>query len=192
MKPGLRWRSTRAAAWLIAGTFLAGAWLLGGALWIPLKAQLAQVLLERAWAQQLRSGEPVPPWPWADTWPVARLRLPAQEVSLLVLQGDSGRSLAFGPGLAAGSDPEGTMLISGHRDTHFAVLRQLRPGDVLELEDRQGLRRYRVTDGAVFDSRLEAIRASREQGELVLLTCYPFEALVPGGPLRYRVHAQLM
>jgi sortase A len=172
---------------LLAGL---GLWQLASGLWIPVKAQLAQVLLERAWAEQLHSGEPVPPWPRADTWPVARLHMPARGITLLVLQGDSGRSLAFGPGMAAGSDPGGTTLISGHRDTHFAVLRHLRPGELLELETRQGLRRYRITDGAVFDSRVEAVAAGLEGPELVLLTCYPFDALAPGGPLRYRVHAR--
>jgi sortase A len=166
-----------------------GVWQCSAALWIQAKAHLAQWLLEQAWSEQLQTGRPVRPWPWADTWPVARLRLPRQGVELLVLQGDSGRTLAFGPGMAVGSHAFGTTLISGHRDTHFAVLRQLRVGDEVELETRQGRQRFRVLDGRVFDSREKGIRASEDAPELVLLTCYPFDALVPGGPLRYRIRA---
>ncbi len=166
-----------------------GLWQCGEGLWIYAKAQLAQRLLEQAWDEQRQTGQPVRPWPWADTWPVARLRLPQQGVTLLVLQGDSGRSLAFGPGMAAGSTPFGTTLISGHRDTHFAVLQQVRVGEVVELETLQGAQRFQVLDTQVFDSRQERISAREDEPELVLLTCYPFDALVPGGPLRYRVRA---
>ena len=38
-----------------------------------IKAMLAQVLLERAFAETITSGRAVKPWPWADTWPEARI-----------------------------------------------------------------------------------------------------------------------
>lgn len=61
---------------------------LGAAGLIKAKAWLAPVLIERAWAQSLGlGGMPVKPWPWADTWPVARLRVPARGVQRLVLAG---------------------------------------------------------------------------------------------------------
>ena len=52
----------RAAAALLA---LAGLVLFGQGLWIHAKAMLAQILLERAFAQSLASGQPVKPWSWA-------------------------------------------------------------------------------------------------------------------------------
>ena len=51
-----------------------GAWELGHGAWIHAKAQLAQYLLQRAWERTLRGEPAAKPWPWADTWPVARLR----------------------------------------------------------------------------------------------------------------------
>ena len=95
-----RRRLTLAAALVLA---LAGAIFLGQGGVHLRKAQLAQLLIERAWQRAL-AGEPAPkPWPWADTWPVARLDAPAQGVSLFVLAGSSGRTLAFGPGHEQGT-----------------------------------------------------------------------------------------
>jgi sortase A len=64
---------------------------------IYLKAQLAQVLLRRAWAETQATGRPVKPWSWADTWPVARLSVPRHDVDLIVLAGASGRTGAPPP-----------------------------------------------------------------------------------------------
>ena len=69
---------------LMARPVITGALALAGVLsiaqgaWIPVKAALAQVLLDNAWRETLYSGQPLKPWPWADTWPVARLSVPAQ------------------------------------------------------------------------------------------------------------------
>ena len=47
----------------------AGAILFGQGIYIHAKAMLAQVLLERAFAETITTGRAVKPWPWADTWP---------------------------------------------------------------------------------------------------------------------------
>jgi len=164
--------------------------LLQGA-WIPLKATLAQVLLERAWAATTATAG-VRPWPWADTRPVGRLRVPRLGIDLIVLAGDSGRTLAFGPGLAAGSvlGGMGTGLVSGHRDTHFHFLPELRPGDLVEVERQDhAVQRYRVRGSQVVDARTTAIAAGVTP-RLLLVTCWPLDAAVPGGPLRYVVEAE--
>jgi sortase A len=159
--------------------------------WIHAKARLAQFLLERAWQQTIAGGRRVRPWPWADTWPVARLVIPGRDTSLIVLAGSSGRTLAFGPGHTQGSAPPGaagTAIVSGHRDTHFAVLRDLRLGDELLVERPDGeVVRYRVEDLQIADSRSAKLRAETSDRVLLLVTCWPFDALVPGGPLRYVV-----
>ncbi|MGO1080839.1 hypothetical protein ACTOWL_35275, partial [Inquilinus sp. CA228] len=77
---------------------LAGLVLAGQGLWIHAKAMLAQVLLDRAFAETLATGRAVKPWPWADTWPVARIDLPRLGESAIALAGASGQALAFGPG----------------------------------------------------------------------------------------------
>src|SRR5215470_38327 len=100
---------------------LAGVVLCGQGLWIHAKAILAQVLLERAFAQTLATGKPVKPWSWADTWPEARIEVPRLGKSAIVLHGSSGQTLAFGPGQVErtphAGEP-GTAVYSAHRDTH--------------------------------------------------------------------------
>jgi len=114
-----------------------GVWELGHGLWIHAKAELAQYLLQRAWERTLRGEAGATPWPWADTWPVARLRVPAHGVDLIVLTGVSGRTLAFGPGYAPESavlGASGTAIVTAHRDTHFRFLERVRPGDEIVVE----------------------------------------------------------
>jgi sortase A len=161
---------------------------------IKAKAWLAPLLIAGAWHETLLAGgAAVKPWPWADTWPVARLRAPAQDVDLLVLAGDSGNALAFGPGHTRASaqlGSNGLAVIGGHRDTHFAFLQQLQTGDVLQLQLPSGeLRQYRVQGSRVVDADKESLPATGDSEQLLLVTCYPFDALFAGGPLRYTVSA---
>ena len=161
--------------------------------WIHAKAMLAQVLLDRAWNATLVDGGTHRPWPWADTWPVAKLHAPRLQRTQIVLAGDDGRALAFGPGWAQASGSpggRGTTVISGHRDTHFAWLAQLQAGDRLELHTTDGPRSYVVSGTRVADSRFERIDVQSGDDSLLLVTCWPFDAVVPGGPMRYVIRAQ--
>jgi sortase A len=184
---GGRW--TRLA---VVGLLAVGAWQLGHGAWIHAKARLAQYLLQRAWALTRQGEAPVRPWPWADTWPVARLRVPAHGVDLIVLDGVSGRILAFAPGHASRSaapGAAGTAIITGHRDTHFRFLEAVKPGDEILVETPgRSASRFRVVHTAVVDSRVALIREA-DGPALALLTCYPFDALRAGGPLRWVVTA---
>jgi sortase A len=159
------------------------------AAWIPLKAGLAQWLIERSWRAALTGAAPQPPWPWADTTAVAVLNAPAQDVRLYVLSGNSGRNLAFGPVLTGGAAASGDHVISGHRDTHFQFLQGLRVGDLLQLSNRLTSRWYRVEELDVVDSRSHRIVLESGANRLTLVTCYPFDSPTAGGPLRYVVTA---
>ena len=163
--------------------------LFGESIWILAKAQLAQLLLTRAWEQRV-SGAAVPkPWPWADTWPVALLRAPRLGADHIVLAGASGRNMAFGPTHIGSSDVLGgasNAVVSGHRDTHFAFLEYLTPGDVLVIDTPDAKRhRYRVKTMHVVDERDVWVLEPTDEKMLTLVTCFPFDAVVHGGPARY-------
>lgn len=185
---GGRWLAPLVIALALAGLAAVAS---GG--WLYAKAIAGQWLLERAWTKA-REGHAVPPWPWADTRPIARLIVPSVDADVLVLEGASGRTLAWGPGHLDASAPLGSgghAVVSAHRDTHFRFLRDVAIGDELLLELPDGARRhYRVRRTDVADARTLALPRTTPVPTLTLVTCFPFDALVPGGPGRYVVVAE--
>jgi sortase A len=165
------------------------------AAYIPIKAELAQILLERAFTQSVASGQPVKAWSWADTWPVAKLQVERIGASAIVLKGASGEALAFGPSLldeTAGIGGRGTAVIAAHRDTHFAFLKDVQVGDVVSLTRADGLRfDYRVTGMRMADADASGIDRHAPGFQLVLSTCYPFDAVLHGKQ-RYLVEAEMV
>src|ERR671935_841939 len=111
---------------------LAGLILFGQGAYIHAKALLAQVLLERAFAQTIATGRETKPWSWADTWPVARIEVKRLGERAIVLAGSSGQALAFGPGhveRTANAGERGVAVYAAHRDTHFHFLKDIVIGD---------------------------------------------------------------
>jgi sortase A len=188
--------SRRAARLAFAGLLVVAVACLAAGGKIYVKAWLAQRLLQRAWAETRAGAAPVKPWPWADTWPVARLVVPGHGVDLIVLADASGHSLAFGPGHVAGSAPPGApghTVLSGHRDTQFRFLKDLALGDEIRLETPGGATRvYAVTGIFVVDASHPGAAPEVDTPRLTLVTCYPFDAILPGGALRYLVEAEPM
>jgi sortase A len=185
--------SRRLVPWL--ALLLLGGWQAGHGAVLYAKAWLAQLLLEDAWARtEAGAAGPVRPWPWADTWPVARLEVPRLGVDEIVLEGGSGRTLAFAPGHVDGTaapGAPGNSIIGGHRDTHFSFLRALEPGDWIVVTTAERRRvTYQVTESRVVRDGAASIRLDVAGTWLTLATCYPFDAIVPGGPLRYVVTAE--
>jgi sortase A len=179
---------------VLAGVLLVlGVWLIGQGLWIPVKAIAAQWLLQHAWTQTLKTQQPAKPWPWADTWPVGRLFVPRHGIDQIIMADASGRSLAFGPGRLSGSvqaDESGAIVLSGHRDTHFQFLQYLQKNDLVDVEWPTGNRTsYFIQELMVVDSRHTRLANPADPDALLLTTCYPFDTIVPGGPLRYVVRA---
>jgi sortase A len=182
--------------WLGAAVLVAAALFFLHASWIPIKAEVAQQLLQRAWSATRQNGQIVKPWPWADTHPVGILSIPRLAVDQIVLAGSSGRNLAFGPALLM-NDGSGDskleipndLVISGHRDTHFDYLGKLKPGDRIIVRSATNQRVFVVTFIEVVDSRSRELVLDQSVSRLSLVTCYPLDSLTPGGPLRYVVTA---
>jgi len=166
------------------------------AAWIHVKASLAQALIGAAWRRELAGSRRTQPWPWADTRPLARLtiREGSDVREFMILEGSSGRNLAFGPTHDPASvmpGEAGNSVIEGHRDTHFAVLRGIKLGDTLDVETaKRRHARFVVTNVRIVDSRRARIALRADRPRLTLVTCYPWEAVVPGGPLRLVVTAE--
>ena len=160
--------------------------------WIPLKAQLAQVLLERAWQQSRLDGLPHRAWPWADSWPVAKLKIPALNFEAIILKEAGGEGLAFGPVLLDQSAPlgtRGTTVIAAHRDTHFKALANLRMGMQLVLEPMDGpALTYMVDKNRIARWDQSGLVKNTLDSSLVLSSCWPFDAMT-SGPMRFIAEA---
>lgn len=178
-----------------------GVWHFGNVIWIYGKAYVATLLIDDAWQVSLAnhvsshasSSSINKPWSWADTWPVAEISIPEIGLDEIVLSGDSGATLAFGPGLSnAGATLESASikLISGHRDTHFSRLKNISINDEIFIRTPVGKKRYRVKDIKIVDSRSYTIDTMDEGYDLALVTCYPFNAIQPGGHERFIVQAE--
>ena len=184
-------------AWKVTTMLLLalGCWQFGQGAYIYGKAQLAQLLVARAWERTLAGERQVKPWSWADTWPVARLTLPAMKIDLYVLAGASGRTIAFGPGHMAGTPLPGTAgnsVIGGHRDTHLAFLQKVTAGQEFIVQRADGRKlSYRVAGAEVVDKTETSVIVNDGETRLTLITCYPFNALRAGGRERYVVSAEL-
>ena len=170
-----------------------GSWQVAQAGWIHVKALVAQRLIASAWAQARENGVAQRPWPGADMRPIARLLVPQRNIDLYVLDTASPRALAFGPahvGGTAAPGSRGNTVIVAHRDTHFAFLRHLRLDDQIDVESSRGARsHYRVREVSVVDQGESRVLDAADAAQLTLITCFPFDAVMPGTRLRYVVIA---
>jgi sortase A len=174
---------------------LAGLVLFGQGAYIHAKALLAQVLLQRAFAETIETGHATKPWSWADTWPVARIEIKRLHASAIVLAGSSGQALAFGPGhveLTPDAGERGVAVYSAHRDTHFRFLKDVAIGDEIVITRSDGMVfRFRADASSVVRFDAAGIDPLSNGTELVLSTCWPFDSAMPG-PMRYLLHATLI
>lgn len=187
----------KAMRYMTALILLAGGCLTGRAAYLHAKAELAGVLIRRAWDQSAHSGEPHAPWPWADTHPVARLRISRLGFDEIVLDAATPRALAFGPALLmSGAEPgrPGNVVLAGHRTSWFRPLEGIAKGDRIQIawfdRRRMGLyeRTYTVNLVQVVEPQDVTLLAPTSEDALTLVTCYPFGSS-PRSPLRYMVRA---
>ncbi len=124
---------------------------------------------------------------------IAKLILPRLNAELYVVEGTGADDLRRGPGhMTATAMPgeAGNCVIAGHRDTHFRVLRDIRRGDSIILETRQGRFVYRVKRTQVVSPDDTASLRPSPVPILHLITCYPFY-YVGAAPKRMIVEAVL-
>ena len=190
MSKGASW-----ARWVALALGVAGAICIGGGLYIPAKAALAQFLLERAWAKTQGGEQSAKPWAWADISPVAQIEIPRLNRRAIVLEGASGEAMAFGPGHMPNTPAigkEGTAIIAAHRDTQFRFLGELKEGDAIFAITAGGRRNsYRVVAMRIVRadaSGLDPFDKGPTGSRLALVTSYPFSGVLHS-PLRYVVLA---
>jgi len=123
-----------------------------------------------------------------------------------VLDGGDPSTLAFSAGAVAPFNQAFSYLpfvVAGHRDSHFSFLAEVQMNDIISLTDENGHNQlYQVDSMEIIDSQKQQLTSNESNAgsntssniesnsELILITCYPFNAIAAGGSLRYVIRAK--
>jgi sortase A len=123
---------------------------------------------------------------------IGRLEIARLGMSAMLIEGDDAKTLrrAVGhiPGTALPGQP-GNVALTGHRDTFFRALRNIRENDIIVVTTLEGEYRYRVVSSRVVRPDNIAVLNAGEGEILTLVTCYPFY-FVGAAPDRFIVRAE--
>jgi sortase A len=123
---------------------------------------------------------------------IGRLEIPRLGLSVVVIEGDDAKTLrrAVGhiPSTPLPGQP-GNIALTGHRDTFFRPLRNIRENDVIVVTTLKGEYRYRVVSTRVVSPDNVAVLNAGQGEILTLVTCYPFY-FVGAAPDRFIVRAE--
>ncbi|GFE82719.1 hypothetical protein GCM10011487_47190 [Steroidobacter agaridevorans] len=123
--------------------------------------------------------------------PEAMLRIPSVGLVVPVFAGTSPEILDQAAGRIERTSPfgaSGNTGIAAHRDGFFRVLRDVKVGDVLQVDLPEATVSYRIVSTRVVDpSETSVLRATAEP-TITLVTCYPFY-FAGSAPQRFIVRA---
>ena len=109
--------------------------------------------------------------------PIAILRIPDLGLEVPVYATSSELHLNRGAGLIEGMglpDKGGNLGIAGHRDGFFRVLKDIAPGERIEIETRNRRHVFRVVSTEVVEATNLRPLADTADPTITLVTCYPF------------------
>jgi len=135
-----------------------------------------------AWRKAL--GAPAAP-------PLAVLRIAKIRLEVAVLPGTEALTLDRAVGHIEGTaapDGGGNIGIAGHRDSFFRGLKDIAPGDLIELVSLRDTVVYRVEQTWIVDPTDVSVLDPTDTKALTLVTCYPFYFVGPA-PRRFIVRA---
>lgn len=121
------------------------------------------------------------------------LRIPRIKSELAIVEGTDPNDLEKGVGHYKGSfypGENGQIVLSGHRDTVFRHLGELKIGDFFNVEMPYGKFTYEIFKTKIVDANdTSIITLQNREEELIVTTCYPFR-YVGNAPKRYILYAK--
>jgi sortase A len=142
-------------------------------LWSPVRV--------RAWQESLTR----------EAAPLGVLRIPRLAIEAPVLEGTDDWTLNRGVGHIADTaavGARGNSGLAGHRDGFFRALKDVTPGDRIELETLDGVRTYLVERTWIVSPEDVSVLDPVDARAITLVTCYPFY-FVGSAPQRFIVRA---
>ena len=125
---------------------------------------------------------------------LTRLSFPSLAKDFFVAEGATRKNLLFGPSRVEWSGTlgaKGNAIIAAHRDTHFRILKDLKKGELIDVERRGQNFHYRIISLEIVAAHDRRFYAPTTVPTLTLVTCYPFYYL-GSAPKRFIVRAELI
>ena len=126
---------------------------------------------------------------------VGILKIPNIKAELAIVEGTDPDNLEKGVGHYKGSSfpgDKGQIVLSGHRDTVFRKLGELKIGNQLKIQMPYGNYTYEIVRTKIVKANDKSIiTLQKQQEELILTTCYPFH-YVGNAPKRYIIYAKII
>jgi len=122
------------------------------------------------------------------------LRISKIHLEVPVFEGTDDLTLNRGVGRITGTarvGMKGNLGIAGHRDGFFRGLKDIQPGDTVELVMPDRTEQFVVDKIQIVDPNNVSVLQSGPISSLTLVTCYPFY-FIGSAPQRYIVHASLI
>jgi sortase A len=124
--------------------------------------------------------------------PLGRIEIRKIGLAAIILEGADARTLRRAVGHIPGTPlpgQQGNVVITGHRDTFFRPLLNIRKDDEIRLTTLSGSYRYLVDSIKVVEPEDTEVLDNSEDAILTLVTCYPFYFVGPA-PKRFIVRAR--
>lgn len=125
---------------------------------------------------------------------IGTLMIPVLNLEVNIIEGTGSEELKKGAGHFLQSVLPGekdNCVISGHRDTIFSELGELKTGDLLIVQASAGTFTYQITGTRIVEKDDRTVIVPTDHAVLTLTTCYPF-IYVGHAPQRYIVSADLV
>jgi sortase A len=126
--------------------------------------------------------------------PLGRIEISSIGLAAMILEGTDARTLRRAVGHIPGTPlpgQQGNVAITGHRDTFFRPLRNIRKEDEIRLTTLSGSYRYCVDSIKVVEPEDTEVLENSDSAILTLVTCYPFYFVGPA-PNRFIVRAHMI
>lgn len=189
-------RRNRALTWLERALWSLAVVCLGWVGWSYSDAflyqQWAEATFDGAVAATAPNAVSAPGFEAAEGDPVARVRIPRLDLSVVVAEGTTSgvlRRAAGRLGRSAAPGSDGNVVVAAHRDSFFRPLEHVEIGDEVMLDGPEGSDVYTVEWTRVVDPSALEVTENPGYPALTLVTCYPFRYL-GSAPQRFIVRAR--